>query len=405
MAAAVTSATSPRTPARSASISITSPWTSVESTSITISRFARRLRPAGWTARSIPCETASAASSLCRVTGSVPETSNSIEVTGYDASRTIRSMLAPSRAIRWAIAATGAGRNGWPRTVTWARSPAGRRSFPPGAISISRPNEPAACCRSARSCESSAWPSPVRRGRVDHGRQPARCRGRRRGDESGEQLRCHAGPVSPSHGHQQRGGAGEAGSGHGGHRLVGKCVACGSEGVASRALERDERLPAGLAGPVVSAAPRPEMRRRRQPALVRTERRAPVRWGERAGSGSAARPERRSSSSWVTSGRQAATSSRARVEPAAMSSSVSACSSSRSAGTGGGGCADRHAQLTRCPWSPGGPNVVTVGTSATSAPTQITASPAATASTVRSRGRRVPAGHRAGSATRSARAP
>jgi hypothetical protein len=29
---------------------------------------------------------------------------------------------------------------------------------------------------------------------------------------------------------------------------MGKCVACGSEGVASRALERYERLPAGLAG-------------------------------------------------------------------------------------------------------------------------------------------------------------
>lgn len=128
--------------------------------------------------------------------------------------------------------------------------------------------------------------------------------------------------------------------------------------------------------------------------------------GNGRGSGSAARPERRSSSSWVTSGRQAATSSRVRVEPAAMSSSVSARSSSRSAGTGGGGCADRHAQLTRCPWSPGGPNVVTVGTSATSAPTQITASPAATASTVRSRGPASPCGSPGrGSATRSARAP
>ena len=128
--------------------------------------------------------------------------------------------------------------------------------------------------------------------------------------------------------------------------------------------------------------------------------------GKGRGSGSAARPDRMSSSSRATSGRQAAISRRARVEPVAMSSSVSARSSSGSGGTGGGGCAGRQAQLTRCPSSPGGPNVRMVGISATSAPTHSTASPASTASTVSCRGPASPCGSPGlGSATRMARAP
>ena len=79
---------------------------------MTTRRLARRISPDGWTARSMPCARASAARSTRKTAGSAPETSSSTEVTGYDASRTIRSMFAPTAAMRRAIAATGAGRSG-----------------------------------------------------------------------------------------------------------------------------------------------------------------------------------------------------------------------------------------------------------------------------------------------------
>ena len=95
MADSVTLATSAAQPARSASRSMTSSWISVESTSITISRIARRYRPARCTATSTPLSAATWASESRSDPGSAPETSSSTQVTGSLASRVIRSMLAP----------------------------------------------------------------------------------------------------------------------------------------------------------------------------------------------------------------------------------------------------------------------------------------------------------------------
>ncbi len=82
MADSVTLATSAAQPARSASRSMTSSWISVESTSITISRIARRYRPARCTATSTPLSPATWASEVRREPGSAPETSSSTQVTG-----------------------------------------------------------------------------------------------------------------------------------------------------------------------------------------------------------------------------------------------------------------------------------------------------------------------------------
>ena len=97
---------------------MTSSWISVESTSITISRIARRSRPARCTATSTPLSTATWASAFRSDAGSAPETSSSTQVTGSLASRVIRSMLAPLAAIRPATAATALGSSGLPSTVT-----------------------------------------------------------------------------------------------------------------------------------------------------------------------------------------------------------------------------------------------------------------------------------------------
>ena len=118
MADSVTLATSSAQPARSASRSMTSSWISVESTSITISRIARRCRPARCTATSTPLSPATWASACRSEPGSAPEMSSSTQVTGSLASRVIRSMLAPLAAILPATAATPSGSRGLPSTVT-----------------------------------------------------------------------------------------------------------------------------------------------------------------------------------------------------------------------------------------------------------------------------------------------
>lgn len=97
---------------------MTSFWISVESTSITISRIARRCRPARCTATSTPLSTATRASAFRSDPGSAPETSISTQVTGSLASLVIRSMLAPLAAIRLATAATPSASSGLPSTVT-----------------------------------------------------------------------------------------------------------------------------------------------------------------------------------------------------------------------------------------------------------------------------------------------
>ena len=74
---------------------MTSPSTSVESTSITTSRIARRCRPPRCTATSARWSSDSRARAVRRRSGSAPETSSSMQVTGRSASRPIRSMLAP----------------------------------------------------------------------------------------------------------------------------------------------------------------------------------------------------------------------------------------------------------------------------------------------------------------------
>ena len=149
MADSVTLATSAAQPARSASRSMTSSWIRVESTSITISRIARRSRPARWTATSTPLSTATWARVLRSDTGSAPDTSSSTQVTGSLASLVMRSMLAPSAAIPPATAATALGWSGLPSTVTCSRprtraEPArAGDSAEPVVISASRPKSAA----------------------------------------------------------------------------------------------------------------------------------------------------------------------------------------------------------------------------------------------------------------------
>ena len=149
MAASVILAICAAQPARAASRSITSPAISVESTSMTTSRIARRCSPPRCTATSTPCWVASRASSSRSGCGSAPDTSNSMQVTGWSASRSIRSMFAPLAAIRPAMAATAAGLSGRPITVTcsWPRCRAG--SPEPIVISASSPRS-AASARTAR---------------------------------------------------------------------------------------------------------------------------------------------------------------------------------------------------------------------------------------------------------------
>ena len=121
-----------------------SSWSRVESTSITISRMARRCSPPRCTATSTPSPTESWASVARSVTGSAPETSNSMQVTGWCASRPIRSMLAPLAAIRPAMAAMAAGASGRPSTVTCMVPPRrGGRSTDPMVISTSMPRSAA----------------------------------------------------------------------------------------------------------------------------------------------------------------------------------------------------------------------------------------------------------------------
>ncbi len=144
MAAAVSSATASAQPASAARSSMASSWSSVESTSIMISRMARRCRPPRWTATSTPSSAASWASVARSMTGSAPETSNSMQVTGWWASRPIRSMLAPLAAIRPAMAATTAGASGRPSTVTcMVPRRRGGRSTDPVVISTSMPRSAA----------------------------------------------------------------------------------------------------------------------------------------------------------------------------------------------------------------------------------------------------------------------
>ena len=151
MAAAVSSATCGPQPASAASSSIASSWTSVESTSITTRRMARRCSPPRCTATSAPSRTDSWASTARSVTGSAPDTSNSMQVTGRCASRPMRSMLAPLAAIWPAMDATTAGVSGLPRTVT-CRLPRrrGGGSPAPTVISASMP-------RSAASVVTCRW--------------------------------------------------------------------------------------------------------------------------------------------------------------------------------------------------------------------------------------------------------
>ncbi len=137
-------------PARAASRSIASPEISVESTSMTIRRIARRCRPPRWTATSTRCSAASMVSAERSASGSAPDTSSSMQVTGRSASRSIRSMLAPLAAIRPAMAATALGRSGLPSTVTCSRPRRGGGSPQPVVISASM-------SRSAASARTARW--------------------------------------------------------------------------------------------------------------------------------------------------------------------------------------------------------------------------------------------------------
>ncbi|CAL2062013.1 exported protein of unknown function [Streptomyces murinus] len=151
IAAAVTSATLSSQPAWAAKSSMTSSWIRVESTSMTTRRCARRCRPAETTAMSTPSAPASEASAVRRGSVSTPETANSTAVTGYLASRKIRSMLPPAFAIRAAMAAVDSAVSGWPRTVTRERPrPRGRLSPWPEMISACIFIDSAQLCTVAR---------------------------------------------------------------------------------------------------------------------------------------------------------------------------------------------------------------------------------------------------------------
>lgn len=85
---------------------------------------------------STPSAAASVASAVRSGSVSTPETANSTAVTGYLASRKIRSMLLPDSVIRAAMAAVASAVSGCPSTVTRERpKPRGRLSPMPEMIS------------------------------------------------------------------------------------------------------------------------------------------------------------------------------------------------------------------------------------------------------------------------------
>ncbi len=85
---------------------------------------------------STPMCAAAVASAVRSGSVSTPETANSTAVTGYLASRKIRSMLPPAPVISAAMAAVDSAVSGWPSTVTWDRPlPRGRLSPVPERIS------------------------------------------------------------------------------------------------------------------------------------------------------------------------------------------------------------------------------------------------------------------------------
>ena len=90
---------------------------------------------------------------------SAPETANSTAVTGYFASRKMRSMLPPVPVILAAMAAVDSAVSGWPSTVTWERpSPRGRLSPMPEMISACSFIDSAQLCTVARSSPSGRRP-------------------------------------------------------------------------------------------------------------------------------------------------------------------------------------------------------------------------------------------------------
>lgn len=157
MACSVTAATSASQPACAANSSMTSSWISVESTSMTTRRWARRCRPAETTATSTPIRAAAVASAVRSGSVSTPDTANSTAVTGYLASRKIRSMLPPVAVILAAMAAVDSAVSGCPSTVTWERPlPRGRLSPVPERISACIFSDSAQLWTVARSSPSAA---------------------------------------------------------------------------------------------------------------------------------------------------------------------------------------------------------------------------------------------------------
>lgn len=139
---------------------MTSSWMSVESTSITTRRCARRLSPAETTATSTPIPAASTASAVRSASVPVPDTANSTAVTGYFASRKIRSMFPPVEVIVAAMAAVDSAVSGCPSTVTWERpSPRGRLSPVPEMISACSFSDSAQLCTVARRSPSVVPPA------------------------------------------------------------------------------------------------------------------------------------------------------------------------------------------------------------------------------------------------------
>jgi hypothetical protein len=132
---------------------------SVESTSITTRRCARRCSPEATTATSTSRCAASSASSVRSCSVAAPETSNSTAVTGYLASRRMRSMLLPVCVILAAMAAVASAVSGWPSTVTCERpAPRGRLSPVPEMISAWSRIDSAQPCTVARSSPSKEPP-------------------------------------------------------------------------------------------------------------------------------------------------------------------------------------------------------------------------------------------------------
>lgn len=81
---------------------------------MTTSRWARRLSPAETTATSTPISAASVASAVRSSAVPVPDTANSTAVTGYFASRKIRSMFPPVEVMVAAMAAVDSAVRGVP---------------------------------------------------------------------------------------------------------------------------------------------------------------------------------------------------------------------------------------------------------------------------------------------------